>query len=270
MTTALDATPMTKNAGWIETFARIGYAAKGVVYSIIGVLAVQMATGSGSQRSGPKAAFEEMTTKPFGEVLLVLVGLGLACYAIWRLVLAFVDPEHPADDAKGIIWRIGHAVSGLTNLAVGVLAFMIVFGSDGGSGKSMTAGLMAKPYGPWLFGFVGLIVVGVGLYHFYRAWSSRFMEKYNTGEMSATQITWAKRIGWVGLCARGVAFLLIGGFLIRAALQGDSSEAGGLGKAFETLLNQPYGPWLLGLVAVGFVCYGIYCFSYARYRHFKV
>ncbi|PSQ89434.1 MAG: hypothetical protein BRD45_03215 [Bacteroidetes bacterium QS_8_64_10] len=261
---------------WLETFARVGYAAKGVVYTVVGVLAVQAAFGSGGQTTGSKGALQEIASQSFGQILLGLTALGLACYGIWRLILATLDPKDKGTDAEGVVKRIGYAVSGLVNLGLAMWAARIVMqtgggggGSGSGSKQAMTAKLMSQPYGLWLVGIVGAIIVGVGLYHFYKAYRAKFMEKYKAGEMNRTERKWAKRIGQWGLSARGVTFAMIGVFFVQAALTANPSQAKGLGGAFRTLQQQSYGPWLLGLVAAGFVCYGVYCFSYARYRRFQ-
>ena len=267
--TAQDVTP---GDDWLETAARVGYTAKGVVYTIVGVLAVQAAFTGGGQTTGARGAIREIASQSFGQILLVLTALGLFGYAVWRLTAAALDPANEGTDAEGLVKRTGYAVSGLINGALAFFAARIAFGSGGGGGRSsqgLTAQLMSQPFGQWLVGIVGAIIIGVGLYHFYRAFKDKFMEKYKVGEMSRTERTWARRIGEVGLSARGVVFCMIGVFVIQAALQSQPGEVRGLGGAFNTLLQQPYGPWLMGLVAIGFVCYGIYCFSYARYRHFK-
>lgn len=260
-------------SGWLEPAARAGYTAKGVVYTIVGVLAVQTAFGSGGQTTGSQGAIQEIASQPFGQTLLVITAIGLACYALWRLAMALLDPAHEGTDGKGIVKRLGYAGSGLVNGALAFTAVRILTDSGGGSGsgskQQMTAQLMSQSYGRILVGIGGAIVVAVGLYHFYKAAKAKFMEKYNVSEMSRTERTWAKRIGRIGLTARGVAFVMIGSFFVQAALQAQPGEAGGLGRVFQELLQQPYGPWLMGLLALGFVCYGIYCFSYARYRHVK-
>ncbi len=256
----------------VETLARFGYATKGVVYVIVGVLAVMTAVGAGGSTEGSKGAIETIAQQPFGRILVALTALGLIGYVIWRFVQAFKDPEGKGSDAKGIIARIGYAVSGVTYAGLAFLAgrMAISGGSSGGSGDSskqeLTAKLMSQPFGLWLVGAVGAIVIGVGIYHFYRAYKAKFMERYKSGEMSATERRWAKRIGQFGLSARGVTFSIIGGFFIIAALQADPSQAKGLSGALDTLARQPYGPWLLGIVALGLVAYGVYCFSQARYR----
>ena len=257
---------------WIEKLARFGYAAKGVVYAIVGVLALQAAFGSGGATTGSKGVIRTIADQPFGQILLVLLIIGLAGYVVWRFVQAIKDPDDKGTDAEGLVKRVGYGVSGVTYALLAFTALQIVMGGgSGGSGSKelWTAKLMAQPFGQWLVGLVGAVIIGVGLYHFYRAYQANFMKSYKTGAMSATEKTWARRLGRFGLAARGVTFLLIGWFFIQAALQAEPSEAAGLSGALDALANQSEGPWLLGVVALGFVAYGIYCFSRARYRHFK-
>ncbi len=257
---------------WIEHLMRLGYAAKGVVYGIVGVLAVLAARGSGGETSDSTGALEAIGEQPFGRILLGLTAVGLLGYVVWRLVQAIRDPDDEGSDAKGIVKRIGYAVSGVIYLGLTLAAArMALGGSSSGGGSSeqtWTARLLEQPFGPWLVGIVGLIVVGIGLLHFYQAYTASFMRRYDTGRMDARQRTWAERLGRFGLSARGVTFCIIGGFFIQAARQADPSEAKGLGAAFDTLAAQPFGRWLLAAVAAGFVAYGAYCLSRARYRSF--
>lgn len=262
---------------WLDTVARIGYATKGVLYVIIGVLAVQAAVGAGGATTGSEGAIRSMADEPFGQVLLALTAVGLLFYALWRLFAAAVDAEHKGTDAKGLFTRAGFMVSGLIHLFLAFQAASIVFGwqllggGGGGGGDSQaewTADLMAMPFGRWLVGIAGGVIILVALGHFYEAYKASFMREYNTREMDADTRRWARRIGQFGLSARGVVFALIGAFLIQAALQAQPEEARGISGALDSLAAQPYGPWLLGLVAAGLVAYGVFCFSRARYRHF--
>jgi hypothetical protein len=230
-----------------------------------------MAFGSG-QSAGSRKALREIAQEPFGQTILILTAIGLFGYAAWRFLAAVYDPGSPTDE-KRIVKRIGYAASGVLNLALAVYALRIstsLFGGGGGgtSKEGLTAQLLAQPFGQWLVGLVGLAVIGVGGYQIYKGLSEKFMQKYEPGEMNAEERKWSRRSGKVGLPARGVTFGIIGVFLIQAAMTANAQEAGGLGDAFRELLTQPYGPWLLTAVALGFMCYGVFCFSFARYRQF--
>lgn len=264
-----------ETADWVEWLARFGFAAKGIVYMIIGALAVQVAIGSGGQTTGPSGAFASLLNAPFGQVLLGLVAVGLFGYAVWRFVQAWLDPDDEGSDTEGIVKRIGFAISGIIYTGFGIQATRLALGSGSASGgesqaQHWTARLMSQPFGVWLVGIVGLIVIGVGLYQFYRAYSAKFVNKLKTLEMNHQERTWAERAGRVGFAARGVVYLIIGGFLAVSALRTNPQEAVGFGEALQKLAQQPYGPWLLGLVAAGLVAYGFFAIVLARYRRIVI
>lgn len=263
-------------APWIEWLARLGYAAKGLVYIIIGGIAVQAALGQGDQVTGSEGALQSIARQPFGRVMLAIVALGLAGYALWRLVQAIRDPEHKGSDAKGIATRVGYAISGLIHAGLALAAGRLVFGSGSGGGgggggaeggvDSRTAMLMQQPFGPWLVGLVGLGIAAYGAYQLYRAYASDPAKRLSLTGMGATAREWVIRSARLGYAARGVVFGIIGFLLIQAARHFDPSDAVGLGGALRTLQEQSYGPWLLGAVAVGLVAYGIFELVKARYR----
>lgn len=254
----------------VENLARLGYTVKGVVYALIGVLAVQAALGTGGETSGSRGVLQTIADGPFGQILIGAVAIGLFGYALWRFVQAFIDPDNKGSDAEGLVKRIGYFGSGVIHSSLGWAATRLVMGgggSGGGSGaETWTAKLMSQPFGVWLVGLAGAVTIGYGLYELYKAYNANFFDKLKTGEMSATERTWAKRAGRAGQTARGVVFCIIGVFLIQAALNANPEEARGLEGALDTLAAQPYGPYLLGLVALGLVGYGVYCWVLARYR----
>jgi hypothetical protein len=257
---------------WVDSLARFGYITIGVVYALIGALAVMAAIGARGSIEDPQGAIRIIAVQPFGRILVGLTALGLLGFAIWRFVEAIIDPHRKGADAQGILARIGYAVSGLIHAALAFFAGRLALGVGGGgdSAQAWTATLLAQPFGPWLVGAIGGVIIGVGLGHFYTAYKARFMAEYNLRVMSAAEQQWAKRIGRFGLAARGVTFIIIGGFLISAAVRTDPQQTKGLDAALLMLAQQPYGSWLLGLVALGLVAYGVFCFSRARYCHFSL
>ena len=261
---------LTKNPSlWVERLARFGYAAKGVVYGIVGLLAAQAAFGTGGKTTDTKGALQEIVTQPFGKVLLGVVAIGLFGYVLWQFVQAIKDPEHKGRDTKGILQRIGYAISGIIYAGLALSAVRIILGSASGNSNSTqdwTARLLSQPFGQWLVGTVGAFIIGLGFYQFYKAFTTKFRKEFNLSELSDAEQKWVKAICRFGLAARGVVFCLIGFFLIQAARKSDAGEAGGLGEALETLREQPYGAWLLGIVALGLIAYGIYMVMQARYR----
>jgi hypothetical protein len=254
---------------WIERIARFGYAVKGMVYLIVGLLAMPVALGIGSNVAGTSDALQTLVTQPFGKFLLIVVAVGLIGYSIWRFTQAFIDPEHQGTDAKRVVQRLGYALSGVSYTGLALTAVQIVFGWGGNNSswrQDWTARLLAQPFGQWLVGIVGAIVLGVGVSYVYRAYTAKFRQRFQLIEMSIAQVKWATSIGRFGIAARGIAFGVIGLLLIQAAVQSDPDEAKGLGGALQTLAQEPVGRWILVVVAVGLIAYAIHMLVLAWYR----
>ncbi len=250
----------------VERLARAGYAAKGVVYGVVGILAARAAVGAGGSVGGSESALGAIGDQPFGRILLVIVGLGLLGYVVWRLVQAVTDPEGKGTDAKGLAIRAGYLGSGLTYLGLAVAALGGAGGSGDGGKEGQAAQALALPFGQVLVAVAGLVIMGIGAWQIYAAYAKKFVKHYDTGRMSAQQLAVATRLGQLGLAARGVTFGVMGGYLVSAGIQADPGEARGLGGALSALGEQPFGAVLLAIVAVGLVCYGIYCLSEAQWR----
>ncbi len=255
---------------WVERLARFGYAAKGVVYIVVGALATLAAMGIGGETTNTQGAMRSIARQPFGMVMLGIVAFGLVAYVIWRWVQAVTDADDKGTNAKGIALRLGYTGSGLVYAGLAYSAMRILLGArdDGqpSAAESWTARVMAFPYGNWLVILAGLAVIGFGLYQCYKGYTAKFRKRLKVGEMSERSMLWATRSGRFGFIARGVVFCIVGGFLIQAALHYDSSEAKGLDGALELLIRQSYGKWLLGLVALGLAAYGLYMIVEARFR----
>jgi hypothetical protein len=258
----------------VEWLARLGYAAKGLVYVVIGGIALQAAVGRGDRVTGSEGALESMARQPFGRVLLAAVALGLAGYALWKLVQAVQDPEHKGTDAKGNAARAGYGISGLIHAGLVLEAGRLALGSGMGDGSesgadSRTAMLMEQPFGRWLVGLVGLGILAFGLYELYRAYKADLAKKMHLLGLDSDTRQWVIRSGRLGYAARGLVFGIIGYFLIGAALHYNPQEARGLGGALHALQGEWYGPYLLGVVAVGLIAYGIFALVKSRFRRIR-
>ena len=256
---------------WFERLARFGYVTKGIVYFIIGLLAAQLALGIGGGTVDNEGALQTIATQPFGIFLLAIVTIGMISYALWRFTQAALDPEHTHEetDAKNIAERLGYAFSGVVYTGLAFSAIKIITGagtSGGDSTQDWTARVLAQPFGQWLVGLGGAVVIGVGLYYIYKALKRKFRGELKLQEMSPNERKWAIRVGQFGMTARGIVFAVIGIFLIQAAIHSNASEARGIGAALAALLEQPFGRWLLGFVAFGLIAYSVYCVVEARYR----
>ncbi len=256
---------------WFERLARLGYASKGLVYFIVGFLAAQAAFSMGGRTTDTSGALSEIVNQPFGKFLLFLVTIGIIGYALWRIVQTILDPEHQGQkmDAKRIAQRIGYALSALAYAGLALTAVKLIMGSGGGNSdrtEDLTAQILAQPFGQWLVGLAGSIVIGVGFSYFYEAYKAKFRRHFKLHEMSQTEQTWATRLGRFGIAARGIVFVIIGFFLIQAARLSDASQTKGLGDVLGILAQQPFSPVILGIVPLGLVAYGIYSVIEARYR----
>lgn len=247
---------------------RVGFAASGSVHVMVGLLAAMSVVNLASA-GGTTGALVEIVQLPFGQGLLIAVAVGLLCYALWRLVQAWWDTSREGTTARGVITRLGYAAIGVTYLALARSAVALARGSGNAGGVSETtwaAWLLAQPFGQLLVGLAALAVVMIGLIHFYMARTEQVREPLRLAKMSAAEQRWATRLGIVGFAARGVVFCIIGFFLAYAAWHSNAGEVRDFGSALATLEQQPYGVWLLGAVAVGLLCYGLFMLVEAKYR----
>jgi uncharacterized membrane protein len=256
-------------AQWIERLARFGYAAKGIVYMLVGLLAFQAAFNWGGQVTGSKGAFRTIAAQPFGNVLLFLVAIGLLGYVVWRFVQAASDPEHNDEGIGAFGRRLSYLISGLIYGSLALFALKIVFGSADSSGNSSsqkTATVLSQPFGQWLVGIIGVAIIAYGFYCFYRAITTKFRRKLKLFSMDPSTEKWATRIARFGLSAKGVVSVITGYFFIQAAKTSNPSQAKTTEGALEAIQQQPHGAWLMGIVALGLIAYGIHLAVQARYR----
>jgi hypothetical protein len=253
-----------------EWLARSGFVARAVVYGIIGILALKLAFGAGGKATDQKGALETVAQQPFGKVLLILVAIGLAGYALWRFVRAALGHGVEASDDSGFD-RVAALASGVVYAGLCAIAVSILLGSSQASSGSATSrkatgGVLGWPGGQWLVGLAGGVLVGVALYQGYRGVTKDFLKDSKTEEMSPGVRDFVEWIGVVGHGARMIVFGLVGVFLIKAAVEYNPSAAIGLDGALRKLAAQSYGSVLLGMVAAGLVLFGLYSLSDARYR----
>jgi hypothetical protein len=261
-------------SGWYAWLARGGLIAKGVSFGIVGALAIGVAVGRGGKTTSRQGALQTLAQHGWGKVLLVLLAIGFAGYAIWRFVQAFAEREQDAGE-KGALKKWGKRAgyigrgaiyAGLTFTTVKLLAGSGAQQSQNEEAQKTTAIVLDWPAGRWIVAIAGLGVIGAGLWNLYRGIAKKFEDKWRTGEMSTTERKWGGRAGVAGHLARAVVFSLIGIFVTKAAIDFDPKDAIGLDGALQKLADASYGPYLLGLTAAGMVCYGAYCLVDARYR----
>ena len=254
----------------LELLARLGYAARGAVSLLVGLLALLAASGrDGGGATGSKGALQELPLHPLGDVLLAAVALGLFGFALWRALQSLLDADGLGGNAKAMVVRAGQAVSGVAHAGLGLFALSLLVGWGHGGGneeqsaRDWTRWLLARPFGEWLVGAVALAVAGAGLRMAGKAWTASFMRRLACG---SGQARWVVPLGRAGYAARGVVFVVIGAFLVVAAYQSDPGEARGLGGALLALQERPFGRALFGLVALGLAAFGAFGFVEARHR----
>jgi hypothetical protein len=249
-----------------EWLARAGLVARGVVYAVIGILALKLAVGDGGKATNQQGALRTIADRPFGKTLLVLVAIGLAGYALWRLVRAALG--HGPEQRDSGSDRIAALASGIAYAILCVSAVKILTGASTGSGtpKKATGGVLDWTGGTLLVAIAGVALIGVAGYQAYKGIDKRFLEDSKTEQMSHTVRRAFTALGVFGHIARAVVFTLIGYGLIRAAMDYDPDKAVGLDGALLKLANASYGPWVLGFVAAGLVGFAAYSVADARYR----
>jgi hypothetical protein len=252
----------------LELLERLGYAVRGALYTVMGFLALKIALATpGGKATDLSGSLVWLIGNPLGKVVLVVTIIGLLAYAIWGLVRAIYDPLHRGRDAKGIMARLGFVTSAVSYLAIALFALHILAGQGAASGDSTqktVSTLLTNPLGGAVTVVLGVVAIGIGIGQFIEAYRATFAQDLKAGEMSSSERDIAIGLGRFGMAARGVTFLVIGWFLIQAGLHHAPSQAQGFGGAFLFLLAQPYGRWLLGIVALGFIALGLHSFAWIR------
>ncbi|NEY31127.1 DUF1206 domain-containing protein [Streptomyces sp. PRKS01-65] len=260
------------NGSVAEGAARAGLTARGVIYLLVGILALQIAFGEGRRQADRGGALAELADRPFGAVLLWALGIGLVGMALWRLSEALFGAVGP--DGRKPKKRLASAARCVfyTFVAYSVLAFAANPGGGSGSGSSdrqsrdVTARLLEVPAGQWAVGAAGAAIVVAGVVIGVQALRRTYHRKLKTGELSP----WARRLvdvtGVGGGVARGLVFAAAGAFAVRAAVDYQPDEAKGLDDTLRSFAGTPLGPWLLVCVALGLVLFGVFSFALARWR----
>jgi hypothetical protein len=251
----------------LKLVARLGYGARGLVYLVVGGLAVVAALGAGGRSTGSRGALSFLETTTYGAVILAAIALGLVCYSLWRGLQSLFDTDLHGTGVKGLTVRGGLLVSAFTHLLLAAYAASLTLGvGGGGSGSSsqdVTAWLMQQPFGRWLVLAFGIAVIGAGVSQAYKGVTRNYRKYIVLGEGAMRSLD---PICLLGLVARGAVFVLMGGFFAYAGLTIDPSQAGGVGAALNWLQGQPYGRFLFAALAVGLFAFGLYSLIEAIWR----
>jgi hypothetical protein len=250
-----------------RALARGGLAARGVLYILIGWVAILVAFGqASSNQANQQGALQLLAKQPYGLVSLWLMGIGFAGYALWRLSEAAFGVT---GEGNGAGPRLKSLVRGLVYAFFAYLTFQIIAGTAGNQSKKqqdMTAQVMHHTGGQLLVGIVGAVIVIIGVALVLEGLRRKFLKNLQTSQMSPQTRRVVEWLGTVGTAARGVVFALAGILVIDAAVTYKPAKAGGIDKALLTLRNQPFGEILLILAALGLITFGIYGLCEARWR----
>lgn len=254
--------------GGIEFMARSGFAAKGVVYLVLGYLGIRAAFGAG--RSGStQAALVEVLRAPYGRWLLGALAVGLAWYAIWRFIEAFGDANRKGNEPKGLARRAGYFASGAVYAAIALDALSLVLRWDNESGqaRSVLAPLLTGP----LAVIAGILVVGYGAYQVWKGFAGKLGKQLKEGEARREAGPWVILLSRIGLAGRGILFVVMGYWLAThpgsgPSMASESTAGGGL----KLLARLPEGEWFMALAAAALMAYGVNQLVHARYRRIDV
>lgn len=265
-------TAVNEAAPWVERFARVGFAAKGVLYLTIGVLSARAAMGAGGRTVTDTHGAMDVLHGTFGRWLLVVIAAGLAGYGLWRVISAITDAEGHGREAKGIAKRIGAAARGLVHLALAGTAISMALWRSGGGGHAKnaehwTSRALGMPSGVYIVWAIAAAFAAYGVWQLYCAWKAKLDKRLELDRLGHGARRAVIAISRFGIFARGVVFVSIAMLFARAAQQRDASEAGGTGESMRELFA--FGRWAFIGIAAGVAAYGVYQLIEARYRRIR-
>lgn len=257
---------------WLEKFFRFGLISKGFVYCLLGLLTSLAAVGMSVEKASKKDAFNFIYQQPFGKLLLALIALGFFGYVTLRLFQTFKDINHEGNSAKGMVARIGYAISALVYFSLGLYATKLVLSvTEKGSNtqKFIVAKVLELDGGSWIIGIVALIIIISGGYQIYKGASFRFLKKIQLTGSRFSDVF--RKAGLIGYISRGIVLLIIGYFLLHAALYKNAGKVQDTDGAFG-FLESRFGSLIMAVVALGLVAYGMFMFVKAKYEqmYFKI
>jgi hypothetical protein len=255
--------------GWLTWLAKAGLTARGVMYVLIGIIAVQVAVNGTREQADRTGAVHLVAHTGLGSVILWLLVIGFAGMTLWRLSeAAWGGPDADGRKASKRLANLARAVF-YALVTYGILKYALGIGQPGSSDKQsqdLTATAMKYQGGQVIVALAGVVVVAAGLYVMYRAYKLKFLKHLRMGSASPRTRKVVTRLGQVGGIARGLVFGTIGVFLVIAAKDASPRQAKGIDSALRALAHTPLGPWLLVIVAIGLMMFGVYSWCEARWR----
>lgn len=259
----------------VEIVARTGLIAKGVVYCIIGVLAIMGAfqfTSTTRTEADTAGAFQFIQDQTGGKILLAMLAAGLLCYALWRGVQTIIGIDEKSKEKRGIVSRMRYLLSALIYLVLTYYAFQMLFSAgmeqSQNTGVTVVNRILHLPFGRWLVALLAFLVAAYGVYEIYFGFSRQYKKHVDSRSFRTGKTGLLMRSGQVGYTALGIVYLILAWLLFRAAQTDDASKAGDMAKALREIEQIPYGSFILGLIGFGLFCYGAFNFIWARYESF--
>lgn len=252
----------------LEYLARAGFVCYGVIHLLFAWVAMRVAVGRSQAEGDQSGALQSLASQPFGRTMVVIVVVGMVALAIWQAFEAVIG-ESGDRGREAVAERVISGARAIVYLWLAWIGVRVVSGANASQGDRQQAGasdLMDSTGGRWLVGLIGAAVLGVGIGLLVYGLKKKFVKHLNTVQMTPTVYRTTRRLAIAGYSAKGVAYAIAGVLVVIAAVTYDPDKARGLDSAVKTLAGQPYGPWLLGLIALGIAGFGVYCFAQARYR----
>jgi hypothetical protein len=260
-----------------ENLTRLGYGTRGMIYGTIGVLALMIALGLSGSLKDQQGVLASIGQQLTGRILLGIVIIGLVGYSIWGFIRTFFDPLHKGKKLWGLFERTGYLCSAMAYAGLILPTYHLIFGmsnaaQNGAQGvqiRNIIDTIFSFPFGKWIVGIIGVIILASGFFQAYQGLRRKFDQHSKPIGLTSKQVKIVKMIGRFGIIGRALVFVLLGVFFISAAYHANSAVAEGFDGALLILLHQPYGHWLLGIVALSLIAFGCYSLINALWFKFE-
>lgn len=258
-----------RSESFVPIAARIGFAAKGLVYLILGWLALEAGLGTGGRVSSVRGVVRGLLDESYGPVLVLAIAVGLALYAGWRYLEAFADANDKGTDASGIGTRAAYAASGTVYGVLAIDAARLALSDGGGTGGGRET-MIAGALGGWLVWVAGFVLIGYGAKQLRDAFSGKLSQRLQIGEAVRDAGPWLLHVSRVGIAARGIVFGILGVLLIRGSSRPDAASQTDTADSLRIISGLPQGELWLAAMGAGLMAYGVYQLLHARYRRINL
>lgn len=256
----------------LELAARVGYGARGFVYLSFGLIVLMASMDMVGEAVGLRGALEWLSQRPLGRIWMLLTGLGLIAFAMWRVLQSAFDADHEGTSLQALGTRLGQFASGVGYSALAFVAFALFAGprteagDEASRNQERAAMVLDFPFGRWLLLAAGLTIATIGLMNIVKAWREDFTERLACSPRLCRRVSPLARAGHI---ARGLAYLPIAWLVVLAGWQAQAAEVTSFGSALEIVEKRPAGSLLLGLIALGLIAFGVFSMVEGRFRRIR-